>query len=847
MKRVIAVVSVLLAGTVQSAGADEVRFTKAPTVSKVAEGVKIEFAVNRMTDVAVAVLDAKGRVVRHLAAGVLGPNAPAPFKKDSLAQEILWDGKDDLGKAVAGPCRVRVGLGLKGAFDRFLGRDGPPNLRWWFPRGIAVDRDGSVFVMITNGFWDQQYGWVCKFSREGEYLRTIVPPPATTPPERLPGVHFLSREPGQTRPRIYCHLSGHVLPYFRGLKRQTPVMTRDGRLVMVAGYAGELFGWKPRFLLVVNRDGTIPRERVHGPAIARGVVGGYVHLALTPDERSVYVSGLGGGRHGSTPKSAHHVVYKVGLGLEDEPVIFAGELRKPGNDERHLNFPQGVATDPDGNVYVADCLNHRVVVYDAAGKVLAQVPVPGPDCVRVHPKTRAMYVTSLTEKGFALLKIAGFREPAVVWKWDRYPRKGPLPGRYIPVLGLDRYAEKPILYLAGECRTFCVLRLVDEGETWSPGEELPGTRDRPEGLSWASLAGVHGQTVYVKDRRTSWVYDGTTGRRSRFWAGYYDAFVVGRDRYFYMPRGGKGWLKPGGIHRVDAQKKPVPFSATGARCEPYWHFWLGRRGDVWVTPRSEMYVLEFGREPQGKDFGGAGEAVVSCFNLDGTFRKRGLVTGLQAPVGIRVDSRGNVYLADNLKPAGRYYPDDVAALVRRCKDDEALGAHVEYGAMYGSLLKFPPSGGTIRRLGKDEPVPDPERHVLLETCTGQRRFAVEGCSALYLGVSLIPPHRGVISNCFCARSFFDIDRFDRLFVPDSARFCVHVLDSNFNSILGFGGYDNIDSKGGEANAPGPSIPLSGRPITVMASDSACYIYDRAHQRITRVRLTYAAEASCRIE
>jgi hypothetical protein len=45
----------------------------------------------------VAVLAADGALVRHLAAGMLGPNAPAPFKKDSLAQEILWDGKDDLG------------------------------------------------------------------------------------------------------------------------------------------------------------------------------------------------------------------------------------------------------------------------------------------------------------------------------------------------------------------------------------------------------------------------------------------------------------------------------------------------------------------------------------------------------------------------------------------------------------------------------------------------------------------------------------------------------------------------------------------------------------------------------
>ena len=35
---------------------------------------------------------------RHLAAGLLGKNAPRPFKKDSLSQELEWDMRDDAGK-----------------------------------------------------------------------------------------------------------------------------------------------------------------------------------------------------------------------------------------------------------------------------------------------------------------------------------------------------------------------------------------------------------------------------------------------------------------------------------------------------------------------------------------------------------------------------------------------------------------------------------------------------------------------------------------------------------------------------------------------------------------------------
>jgi len=50
----------------------EARFAQPPTAEADGTGVKISFAVEEATDVEVAVLDAAGRVVRHLAAGRLG-------------------------------------------------------------------------------------------------------------------------------------------------------------------------------------------------------------------------------------------------------------------------------------------------------------------------------------------------------------------------------------------------------------------------------------------------------------------------------------------------------------------------------------------------------------------------------------------------------------------------------------------------------------------------------------------------------------------------------------------------------------------------------------------------------
>jgi len=63
----------------------------------------------------VAIEREDGRILRHLAYGVLGPNAPEPYAKDWLEQEIAWDGKDDAGRPVEDMRKlaVRVSLGLK--------------------------------------------------------------------------------------------------------------------------------------------------------------------------------------------------------------------------------------------------------------------------------------------------------------------------------------------------------------------------------------------------------------------------------------------------------------------------------------------------------------------------------------------------------------------------------------------------------------------------------------------------------------------------------------------------------------------------------------------------------------
>jgi len=106
------------------------RFTEKPSVKQTAKETRIAFTVSVPTDVVVAIVDAEGRTVRHLASGVLGPNPPKPFTANSLAQTVAWDRTDDFGRPVkAGRYTARVSLGLKPAFQHAIPID---SNNWWY-------------------------------------------------------------------------------------------------------------------------------------------------------------------------------------------------------------------------------------------------------------------------------------------------------------------------------------------------------------------------------------------------------------------------------------------------------------------------------------------------------------------------------------------------------------------------------------------------------------------------------------------------------------------------------------------------------------------------------------------
>jgi hypothetical protein len=179
--RLLAVVSVLVlfqAGGAEAGGFDEFRvkrenafeFAAKPAVTRDGDRLTITFETKGRCDATVAIEDVDGRIVRHLASGVLGPNAPKPFSKSSRRQELSWDGKDDGGRYIDSKDAliVRVSLGLKPHFERTL---------FWSPHK-RVGRYSPVLCAAPEGVYvaeGQAVDQIRLFDHDGNYVRAVYP------------------------------------------------------------------------------------------------------------------------------------------------------------------------------------------------------------------------------------------------------------------------------------------------------------------------------------------------------------------------------------------------------------------------------------------------------------------------------------------------------------------------------------------------------------------------------------------------------------------------------------------------------------------------------------------------
>ena len=357
------------------------------------------------------------RIVRHLACGVLGPNAPEPFQKNTKKQTIIWDGKDDQGRYLdeRKKLSVRVSLGLRPRFERTLLWS--PKRRFAGRAPLIVAAEEGVYVYEGEGVDHLRL-----FDHDGNYVRTIYPFPAG----QLPNVQGLDRV---KFPQLVTPLPLKRSAYRNTLltagENGTHCLKTHSKEGLTGNAAAAMAVQGNRIALVkyaLNRlatDGSSGGLGLTGPATTFGVPASRVgtvlknarfsraertlHVAprsaaLSPDGAWLYLTAYQWidtrVDYLSSRMQSLHGVMRVRYAGDDPPAPFVGDMQKRGSDDARFSVPTSVDCDATGRVYVADCLNDRVQVFSPEAKHLATIPVKRPAQVRVHRPTGDVYVFS---------------------------------------------------------------------------------------------------------------------------------------------------------------------------------------------------------------------------------------------------------------------------------------------------------------------------------------------------------------------------------------------------------------------------------------------------------------------
>ena len=219
---------------------------------------------------------------------------------------------------------------------------------------------------------------------------------------------------------------------------------------------------------------------------------------------------------------------------------------------------------------------------------------------------------------------------------------------------------------------------------------------------------------------------------------------------------------------------------------------------------------------------------------DGKIKKACLLRALSNTVSsARVDRDGNIYVMEDAIPEKS--PPAPPGFVKVLETERG---YLGIRGLFGSIIKFPPTGGAFYYKASEKPMPEGSKRVLC-----RRGHVVE--DSLWIRPYAAPVYGRGGHWCFCFTGRFDLDRYGRLFVPNAPTREVEVVDANGNRICAFGRYGNVDNGG-----PGSKRPLEGVPMNwganVAVSDSAVYVADTNNRCVVKVRLDYRAVASCAV-
>lgn len=500
------------------------RLKSPPTVKRTAGGYEIGFALDGYDDVDIRITDAAGNVVRRLGCGVLGPNAPAPFARDSLAQTVGWDGLDAGGRPAPAGCLVLVSVGLAPRFERFVGYDRESLV----PHIVAlqVDKKGRVYVATSAETRSDPV--MIRLDRDGRYLDMVYPPgPRQLAGRRLEDLYrhaeYIDGRGMVTRARswsqhIYQWPAGTMLPFRIG---------PDGKgyvAEILTGYGSADVDWKTTKYRMFRIDDlenfwflqNIALLPSFGAFAVDGQGSGYLagrRFDLSKGARSTDPRGLGAIRKVDLATGAPRPDFRWnGTQKLEAPSAYLGAAPGrllTGNESLPRNtvdnaaidsdsrFPdiRDLAVDTKGRILVVDGKPRRIKVYEADGRfagLLDRLVVGGVE-------KRFAEISALALAGNDIYLIASLVPPPAKTAESTAP--GPRPGPLSVLkcsgdilapafvwqkevnsaaqhLAVDAAANPRLVWFANGNGPGTVSRLADRGGDPGDVAHFGGTRER---------------------------------------------------------------------------------------------------------------------------------------------------------------------------------------------------------------------------------------------------------------------------------------------------------------------------------------------------------------------------------
>jgi flagellar hook assembly protein FlgD len=832
----------------------DLSFVSNPAINFISAGNwQVTFELSEAADVEVAIIDTSDwSIVRHLAAGVLGANAPAPLVQNALQQTLTWDGKDDLGNTVSTANQnisVRVRAGMSVSLDQMAG--GSP---YGFSgiNGLLLDNDGKAYILGMAGYND--FSALRQYDAQGNYLKTLFPYAANHPMNDISGFGVNNWLNGKISPKTTRVFAPDISSSLLSGNNKYSYITMCSRLVGLDS-AGNILaaGLGSNKIMRVTRDGAKvdagnEAAFVTSPAYLVYTIGGPLCATLSRNGKCVYLSGIYYNTNSNTRTLTDVIapdtgfwrdgrVFRVDLttgaaapliSLTGVPTTVGARMPVIGP----LNTEPGGAgyaaihgTTVDGSrIFICDRLNQRIGVYDTSGTYITGVPVKDPDAVAVNGNTGELYVVSRNNSvssftvGFVkLYKFSAWNNsPAVVCSTlitttvaSNYE------GAFVS-LGLS--GVKPVIWVA--YRTFGVKVFQDDGGGFTVikdfqaeggdgnlGFDRPAVDRKSDKLyfndSWDGL-------YQVEDWSNPKVTPCSTATR-RLYAGDVtvspDGELYLRENTIYMPYEG-----PITRYTLDHVHVPIPYANTNAN-QVINHIWsrketlagYGDKGIAVSTDKRTAYVAMVD----------VNHAYILNSYYIGVLADSGSPSWGQEKIdtilkpfcpkggGIRFDAKGNLYLGVPVRSPDHQIPS-------------GFQTDWGYGMGVGSIVRFPAG---VKGSVTWDPV----------VVTGADKTYPQG---------LAPMSNDGGSDCCCRSPRFDVDLYGRLYIPNAITQKVAVADNNGNTIADFGEYGNWDSWGGNSPVPTTDVPFAW-PTGAAASDNYIYVTDMINTRVVRVRMDYA--------